>query len=279
LTELPNESNMAELKGRPVRVAVCMPSRSDIKTKTFMCTLAMQGTTMTSGVDSALLNQESSMVSGARNDLVGRALDMGVDWILWVDSDMTFPRDALLRLLKRGKDIIGATYLKRVPPYDTLGAFVPVDGPAPTTGVTEAYFMPGGMMLVKAAVYRNLPYPWYFETIRSPGSPVESFLKHIRDHYLVAMPKAIEDSIRLSDDFSRWLYDEAHAYEDAHGGARHMSEDYNFCRKVRTAGHRIWCDLDLTMQMGHIGDHVVLGKAQTVADGLQMMGATNVAAA
>jgi GT2 family glycosyltransferase len=65
--------------------------------------------------------QISSLVYLARNTLAKAAIEMGADYVLWLDSDMTFEPDTLIRLLKdheekRG-DIISGLYFKRVPPY------------------------------------------------------------------------------------------------------------------------------------------------------------------
>jgi hypothetical protein len=35
------------------------------------------------------------------------------------------------------------------------------------------------------------------------------------------------------------------------------SEDYQFCGKALKAGYRIWCDMDLTYEIGHLGSQVV----------------------
>lgn len=242
----------------PDKIAVCMPCRSEMSVKTAQCMIALMSHSMTSGLAVAYLQQEGSCIAGQRNDLVERAIDFNADWILWIDSDMTFPRDALSRLIRRGKQMVGATYNKRVPPYDTLGAWIPTpDLKQPDGGVHECYYLPGGFMLIHTDVYKALPYPWYFETYRAPGSPINSFLEHLRTTFLRAVPPEVEDLIRTNEAFGAWIYEETQDYQDLQGGRKFMSEDYNFCRKARDRGFRIWGDLDLSFQMGHIGDHIV----------------------
>ena len=36
----------------------------------------------------------------------------------------------------------------------------------------------------------------------------------------------------------------------------HDSEDYVFCRQARALGFEVWCDIDLSKEVGHIGQHV-----------------------
>jgi len=34
------------------------------------------------------------------------------------------------------------------------------------------------------------------------------------------------------------------------------SEDYVFCEMARKAGYQVWCDVDLTKEIGHIGQQI-----------------------
>lgn len=60
-----------------------------------------------------------SLIYNARNSLAAKAVQSGADYVLWLDSDMVFPSDALERLLEdRAKgDIITGAYYRRVKPY------------------------------------------------------------------------------------------------------------------------------------------------------------------
>lgn len=56
-------------------------------------------------------------VHSAREQLARMAIDANADFVLWLDADMRFPKDALIRLLKHNKDIVGINYSNRgVPP-------------------------------------------------------------------------------------------------------------------------------------------------------------------
>ncbi|MBQ3281687.1 MAG: glycosyltransferase [Eubacterium sp.] len=62
-----------------------------------------------------------SLVYSARNNLAKTAVDLGVDWVFWLDSDMVFPPDTLLRMLKTCKeqdiDFLTGVYFRRVAPF------------------------------------------------------------------------------------------------------------------------------------------------------------------
>lgn len=60
-----------------------------------------------------------SLVHFSRDKLAGKALGAGADFILWLDSDMVFEPDLLIRLMAdiRGRDFVTGIYHYRKPPY------------------------------------------------------------------------------------------------------------------------------------------------------------------
>ena len=78
-------------------------------TKPDNCTLAMK---------------PGSLVYTSRNALAMMAIDMNAEYIFWMDSDMTFPQDCLIRMMKtlqeKDLDILSGVYFRRVPPYSPV---------------------------------------------------------------------------------------------------------------------------------------------------------------
>ena len=177
-------------------IFVCMPARDTCHADTAVCLAALARHTPRD-LPLAFASFHGSSVSQLRNLHVQHSLSEGATAILWIDSDMTFPPDTLLRLLTHDLPIVGATYRRRGPPYQALGQFTG------TEGLVRAKLLPGGMMLVRRAVYERLPYPWYSEHYAADG------------------------------EFS--------------------TDDTYFCRAALAAGIKIWCDLDLTKEVQHIG--------------------------
>lgn len=61
-----------------------------------------------------------SLIYDSRNNLAKQAVSLDCDYVLWLDSDMTFPADTLVKLLKHaesGKDIVSGIYFRRVAPF------------------------------------------------------------------------------------------------------------------------------------------------------------------
>ena len=63
--------------------------------------------------------QVGSLIYTSRNRLAAMAIEKACDYVLWLDSDMVFPSDTLIRLLanKDKGDIITGVYYRRVEPY------------------------------------------------------------------------------------------------------------------------------------------------------------------
>lgn len=156
-------------------------------------------------------------VHKARQQLVSGALEIGCNWMLWVDSDMRFPKDALLRLMQHNVDVVGVNYATRqMPPRyvaikrvsadakDQKGALCPTR--PESTGLEEVEALGFGLVLMKASITENMPKdePWFW----------------------------------FGWDFEKGL---------------HVGEDVWFCRLARKGGAKIFVDHDLSKEIAHCG--------------------------
>jgi uncharacterized membrane protein len=111
-----------------------------------------------------------SVITIARRNLVDIFMKSDFDYIWWVDSDMKFPIDAPIRLLKRNKPIVGVNYRRRRFPNPN---FTGMTGSAgnfrefQTTDNSPAMelidVLPHGCVLVKREVYEKIPQPHYLQ--------------------------------------------------------------------------------------------------------------------
>lgn len=93
-------------------------------------------------------------VNNNRTLLVHKAVEMKATHILFVDSDMRFPPDALERLLVHKKDIVGANYQARTNSETTArkdGKFVPLG----KQGIEEVDTMGFGLILIDLNVFTS----------------------------------------------------------------------------------------------------------------------------
>src|SRR4051812_6308736 len=100
-------------------VAIGLPTFDDVKAD-FALSLAML-VAATREVTFAFNHSKATWVAHARNLIVEGALDLKADWLLFIDSDMTFPRETLSRLMSWDRDIVCASYVKKKPPYHIVG--------------------------------------------------------------------------------------------------------------------------------------------------------------
>ena len=249
----------AQQPRRP-RVAIAVPSGRTWEAVTGNSVAAMAAYSAQSGIEIAMLNVQSSLICHSRNMTVKFALENNCDYIMWIDSDMKMPADTILRLLKHNKEIVGSTYNKRTPrpdgSYETLGRLKGAQ-PDPGTvlrGLHEAERLPGGVLLVKCDVYRNMPEPWYALAYTWPGENLlERFKNMMREYYGKTPP---EDALAEVGDskLGAWLgeygYHGERGFEEAD---RLWGEDLWFTRKVQQLGMKVWCDLDLTYEIAHLG--------------------------
>ncbi|MDE1900401.1 MAG: hypothetical protein KGI37_02010 [Alphaproteobacteria bacterium] len=183
-------------------VAVGIPS-GDLVHADFAMSLAMM--CQNPGAQMFLLNARSSLVALGRNQCAGGAQIMKASHLLFLDTDMVFPVDTMKRLLAHDKDIVGATYSQRMPPFHPLTVTEDGEHAHVTAGLQRVRLLPTGCMLISTSVFDALEKP-YFNLV------------------------AEGDQLR--------------------------GEDYYFCEKARAAGFDIWCDGDLSAQLGHVGQKI-----------------------
>lgn len=100
----------------------------------------------------------------ARQELAELAVQQGADYVLWLDSDMRFPKDALARLLIRNEDLVGINYSQRKVPPDFVAIESMVEGKrvvtAPeSTGLQKCEAIGFGVTLMRTAILGRLPDP------------------------------------------------------------------------------------------------------------------------
>jgi hypothetical protein len=258
------EKQMAQLRKetpkRP-RVAVACPSGRAIEATTAIALSALTAYSAINGVEICVLGVQSSDVSHGRNATVEIARQQGCWAILWIDSDMKFPPDALVRLIKCDKPIVGALYCKRVRDasgtYPVLGKLA---GPKPekmTDGLHEALLMPGGFMFVRMEVYEKICWPYYSFSYRYPGDDgLEAFKNFMRNTFWESAP---EDALAELDNtmFGQWLKNGGYTLGEFGEQVPTFSEDLNFCRRARRAGYQLWADIKLTGEVSHLGEIAV----------------------
>lgn len=147
-----------------MRIAIIVPSPDMVHTDFAMSlTNMVTYTSMQQRYQLGIINPRSSLVQKGRWDGVRQALELGADKILFIDSDQTFPPDALVRLLHRDKDIVGATYRLRHEEveYTARDAHGDRIDFSQREGLHQVASNGLGFTLIDTEVFKKLPQPWF----------------------------------------------------------------------------------------------------------------------
>jgi hypothetical protein len=187
--------------------------------------------------------ENESLVHRARNVYVGRFIQKtDADYFMFIDADIHFEPDAVLRLIQSGHDISVACYPKKLVMWDQAKiALMEGDSKNPAMlasslvvnfgaasrpiqdGFVEILDGPTGFMLIKRDVFRKM-----------------------EEHF---------PELKCVNDHQNRDFDTYHACFDCMIDPvtrRYLSEDYAFCRRWQQMGGKIYADVRTTL--GHIGN-------------------------
>jgi hypothetical protein len=114
--------------------------------------------------DSAMtISRGSTSPATGRNILTEAFLENpALQWICYLDSDMTPPDATILRLLSHKVDIVGAMCFGRAPPFPpSYGEFPGTHIWSDSGTIHEVPWIGTGCLLVQRKVIETLPYPWF----------------------------------------------------------------------------------------------------------------------
>lgn len=109
-----------------------------------------------------------SSVAANRNLIAQWALEQGARWVFWLDDDMEFQPDALVRLLAHAQPVVVGHTLNRKPPFEAIwltshpaGGLAWVAAQAPDAGLQRIEAATSGGLLTRADVLAAVGYPWW----------------------------------------------------------------------------------------------------------------------
>jgi hypothetical protein len=162
---LSSATTTSVIGGRPdaggsARVALAMPMFEAVSPLAITSLVNLIQNTVKSGLVQGLFFSNNLYLDVARNTLVKEVLSSpgGFTHILWVDSDMTVPTDALQRLLSADRPIVGGLYHTKT--SRATPAVFTIDPPAlvdePFDGLTRVEGFGLGCALVRRSVYEDM---------------------------------------------------------------------------------------------------------------------------
>ena len=161
--------------------------------------------------------EHNSLIPLARNILLKDALKRGADDILWIDADMVWDPQDLIRILKHPQDVVGIPCRKKIPKNVEFNfQLIPGKSKPDKNGVLEVHNLGTGFLKMSGKAARYL-----FDSSR----------------------KYIVKDQEISNAFEMRLEN-----------GLMTSEDYTACIKLKEGGFPI--HMDTTLSCGHIGSFV-----------------------
>jgi hypothetical protein len=202
------KGKVVELQRESKRVAILTPA-GDMCHTGFAMSLAhmVQKTLLDPPESLEALSVNSfgvSILPWGRQVLAKSAIELGVTHMLWIDSDMEFPSDMLLRFLKRDEPIIGINAMNRRKPFRNT-ALTALDAPLVTnehsSGLEKVWRMGFGVVWMSVEVFERMELPW-FEFVWVPE--VSVFMGE--DYSFFEKAKALGYELYVDHDISKGVY-------------------------------------------------------------------------
>lgn len=155
---------------KPVKVAIGIPSGDMIHADFSMSLINLCLHSLARGIQCAIINPRFSLVEIARNELVQDAFNVGADYLLTLDSDMTFPAETLVRLLSHKKAVVCTDAKRRREPFTSVLTGMdgkPLDFSKPIPANDPLVEVRGGsnaVCLVKMDTFKKMKAPYYLVT-------------------------------------------------------------------------------------------------------------------
>ncbi|HSE58226.1 MAG TPA: hypothetical protein VLA99_05950 [Nitrospiraceae bacterium] len=227
-----------------MKIALCIPCYGDTKAKFTQCLVAMVAHTLEAKVEldgkEAQIEFETFIVSSSlllesRNRLVAEAINWEADYMLWMDADHVFPREALLMLLSRSRLVVGCNYARRFSPTSPTASKLGTDNEMDLVWTTREKAEAGeleevahvglGLCLVDMRVYAILER-WATE--------------QGKEHFWPLFEMPVKPN-----------------------GIGCVGEDVSYFKTLREAGVKIFLDHELSWDVGHISEQI-LTNAHTI---------------
>lgn len=156
----------AEATRPKIRVAVSVPAGDQLATG-FSYDLARMMTATAHQrheIELRLHFVRDSILPRARHSLVRMALDTDCTHVLFLDSDMRFPKETLVRLLAHEEPVVAVNYARRRFPVEPTASNEdgqPIYVEDGVEGLVPVAHAGMGVMLVDLDLFRQIPAPWF----------------------------------------------------------------------------------------------------------------------
>jgi len=187
--------------------------------------------------------ENESLVHRARNVSIGRFMQKtDADFFMFIDADVEFDAQSVLRLLRSGHEVSVAVYPKKVVMWDQAREAV-------ENGDERNMALLSSSLVANIGATRRSVVNGFVEVLDGPTGFMmisREALTKMHEHY---------PELNCKNDHQNRDFDEYCALFDCMidpESKRYLSEDYAFCRRWQQMGGKIYADCNTTL--GHVGN-------------------------
>lgn len=216
-----------------MKVAICIPRYGDTKGAFTISLARMIAHSLApkhdAGLEIEIFSVSSSDLPHSRTELLKSAIQWQARYLLWLDSDHTFPRDTLLRLLAHKLPVVGCNQPRRSDPT--------------------------GPVAVKLDAAGEMEHVW---TTRAKAEARE-----VEEVFHVGLALCLMDlnilhqvkaHVEKGVGWDQWAPFDRKLLP---GTNARMGEDVSFFRELTDAGVKVYIDHALSWEVGHIHERVI----------------------
>lgn len=208
-------------EGREKRIFIAVPSYADVGCAVMYSMFGAKEAFLRSGIESELyIVTENCHVDDGRNYCVRAFLESNCTDLVFVDADIRFDPEDIVRLSSYGQDVVAGIYPKKQEQTEYPVQFIDGEIWSNSDGLIKVEGVPTGFLKISR------------KAIEALDGTVPHYVAQKEPHNRRKIPLIFE---RILHDHTR------------------LGGDYEFCRKWRALGGEIFIDPE--MSFGHIGPH------------------------
>jgi hypothetical protein len=254
--DTPEDDTPKKQNNKKPGIFLATPVHSNLSIHYFLSVLSFQNRCF---INKTLLNvgiNKSSLVTQGRNlcvnDFFKPENNPKTDYLLFIDSDIEFKHETIMKMIDADKDVIAAPYPMKCITWDniitavkdqgitdkdtlkTIGCEWPIKADENNNvklyenGIAEVESVPAGCLLIKRHVFEKMMEEYQHLKINQPTNVNGNNTTH------------------------EWLYNFFDTYFDEKTG-KYYGEDFNFCRLWKNIGGKVHAIM--TENVVHIGDY------------------------
>jgi len=230
-------------------IHIAMPCYDSVKINTMISIVKLVKELTMAGLKFEINTMKSPYIAYARNILTAKFLQREEDYLLFIDSDLEFEPECVLKMLITEKDVICTPYRVKTNEPDSVKYTVSIQDPKNVKifqgGLVEIDNGPAGMMLIKRTVF-------------------EKMIKDYPDKEI----KVNTNEDTFPNDLRVYNFWDSNFKDGVWKG-----EDIYFCDLARQSGFKVYANLDSTLT--HHGSFGYKGKYGDVFKMKQKNGTKN----